>query len=223
MPGDYTYNTFKIADRVFPENVKLNINEYANNENYANQVKDLIAHGCRIDNLGSQMHLFKPQQCLDIADGKLIESPGQVWKKMQILSQAGLPIHLSEITITSPGNDERGRQIQAIIARNLYRLWFSIKHMMGITWWNVVDDCGAPGEPTISGLFTRNMEPKPSFYALDELINHEWKTNLIVKAGIDGIVRFRGFKGNYRLSWKDKSGKEQQREFYLKQDGDGLR
>jgi hypothetical protein len=66
------------------------------------------------------------------------------------------------------------------------------------------------------------MEPKPSFYALDQLINHEWKTNLSVKTGENGTVKFRGFKGRYRLSWKDKSGKEQQAEFYLKQDGDGL-
>ena len=34
-------------------------------------------------------------------------------------------------------------------------------------------------------------------------------------------VNFRGFKGFYRVSWKDKSGKEQHAEFYLKQDGDG--
>ena len=61
-------------------------------------------------------------------------------------------LHLSEITITSPGNDTKGQQIQAVIAQNLYRLWFSCKNMMGITWWNIVDDCGAPGEPSVSGL-----------------------------------------------------------------------
>lgn len=222
MPGDYTYETFKLADKLFPKSVKLNINDYANNENYANQVKDLLAQGCRIDIMGSQMHLFNPQQCLDIAEGKLIESPQQVWDKMETISKAGLPIHLSEITITSPGSDDRGLNIQAVIARNLYRLWFSIKPMMGITWWNVVDDCGAPGEPSVSGLFTRNMEPKPSFYALDNLINHEWKTNLTIKADENGNVKFRGFKGRYRVSWKDKSGKEQHAEFYLKRDGDGI-
>jgi len=222
MPGDYTYEAFKIADREFPKSVKLNINDYANNANYANQTKDLIGHGCRIDIMGSQMHLFNPQQCLDIADGKLIESPQQVWDKMETISKAGLPIHLSEITITSPGDDARGREIQAVIARNLYRLWFSIKPMMGITWWNVVDDCGAPGEPSVSGLFTRSMEPKPSFYALDKLINKEWKTNMTINAGENGKVQFRGFRGRYRVSWKDKSGKERQTEFYLKEDGDGF-
>ncbi len=222
MPGDYTYEAFKLADKVFPKSVKLNINDYANNENYANQVKDLLAHGCRIDIMGSQMHLFDPKQCLDIADGKDIQTPDQVWKRMETIGKAGLPIHLSEITVTSPGDDQRGREIQAVIARNLYRLWFSIKPMMGITWWNVVDDCGAPGESSVSGLFTRNMEPKPSYFALDQLINHEWKTNTTVKPDENGNVKFRGFKGRYRLSWKDKSGKEQQVEFYLKTDGDGF-
>ena len=221
MPGDYTYNAFKTADRVFPKNVVLNINDYANNENYANQTKDLLANGCRIEIMGSQMHLFNPQLCLDIANGKPIESPQKVWDKMEVISKAGLPIHLSEITITSPGDDKRGREIQAIIARNLYRLWFSIEPMMGITWWNVVDDCGAPGEPTISGLFTRNMEPKPSFFALNKLINDEWKTQTTVIVEENGQAKFRGFKGNYRLSWKNSAGKEQTAEFYLKEDGDG--
>jgi GH35 family endo-1,4-beta-xylanase len=222
MPGDYAYWGFKQADRGLPKNVLLNINDYANNQAYADQVKDLMARGCRIDVMGSQMHLFKPRQCLDIAAGKPIETPEIVWKKMKTIGRAGLPIHLSEITITSPGDDPRGREIQAVIAGNLYRLWFSIKPMMGITWWNIVDDCGAPGEPTISGLFTRDMQPKPSFHALDRLINHAWKTRLALKAGPDGAVTFRGFRGRYRVSWTDATGKKQQAEFELKQDGDGL-
>ena len=80
--------------------------------------------------------------------------------------------------------------------------------MMGITWWNVVDDCGAPGEPSMSGLFTRGMNPKPAYYALNNLINKEWKTVLTQNASADGTVKFRGFKGKYRLSWKDKNGAE---------------
>ena len=222
MPGDYTYQALKTADQKFPRNVKININDYANNANYANQVKALRAKGCRIDIMGSQMHLFQPQQCLDIAAGKPIESPETVWKRMEIISQAGLPIHLSEITITAPGSDAHGQEIQAVVARNLYRLWFSVKPMMGITWWNVVDDCGAPGEPTTSGLFTRDMEPKPSFFALDKLINHEWKTRMTVKPDEDGKVVFRGFKGRYRVSWKDAAGVARSTEFHLSQDITGL-
>lgn len=87
---------------------------------------------------------------------------------------------------------------------------------MGITWWNLVDGCGAPGEPAISGIFTRNMEPKPAFYALNKLINEEWKTNLTLKPDKQGIIEFRGFRGLYRLSWTDNSGAEKTSEFYLK-------
>lgn len=219
MPGDYTYESFQLAQTLLPDSALLNINDYKNDQSYVDQVKDLVKRGCNIDVLGSQMHLFNPQQCLDIAAGKPIESPKKVWEKMATLSQAGLPIHLSEITITAPGDDERGRQIQAIVARNLYRLWFSIEKMMGITWWNIVDDCGAPGEPTTSGLFTRNMEPKPSYFALDRLINHEWKTNLQLQADGNSQIRFRGFKGKYRITWKDTDGEYHEKIVDLTQDG----
>ncbi|MDD4017164.1 MAG: endo-1,4-beta-xylanase [Kiritimatiellae bacterium] len=222
MPGDYTYEALRTADRLFPKSVKLNINDYLNNAAYTAQVKDLLDRGCRIDIMGSQMHLFDPQQCLDIAAGKPIESPDIVWKRMETLAQAGLPLHLSEITITAPNNDERGQAIQATIARNLYRLWFSVKPMMGITWWNVVDDCGAPGEPSVSGIFSRDMEPKPAFHALDRLINGEWKTRLTVKAGEDGSVNFRGFKGRYRVTYTGTTGVAKSVEFQLAKDGDGL-
>ena len=222
MPGDYAYETFKLANQLFPAHVLMNINDYLTNGSYADEVTDLVKRGCRIDVVGSQMHLFDPRLCLDIAEGKPIRTPEQVWNEMRILSKPGLPIHLSEITITSPGDDARGRAIQAIIARNLYRLWFSIERMMGITWWNIVDGCGAPGEPSVSGLFTRDMEPKPSFFALDKLINEEWKTRETVTVGDDGTARFRGFKGRYNVSWKDETGEEQHATFYLKNDGDGL-
>jgi GH35 family endo-1,4-beta-xylanase len=226
MPGDYTYRTFKMADQLFPKSVLLNINDYANDARYLNQVADLRSRGCRIDIMGSQMHLFNPKLCLDLAEGKHIgmpiNSPQEVRATMAVLAKAGLPIHLSEITITSPGSDDRGGEIQAVIAHNLYRVWFSIKPMMGITWWNTVDDCGAPGEPTISGIFTREMQPKPAFFALNKLINDEWKTRVTVKAAKDGSVKFRGFKGKYRATYTDASGKTKTVNFHLSKDGDGV-
>lgn len=95
--------------------------------------------------------------------------------------------------------------VQAIIMWNLYRAWFSVENMTGITWWNVVDNCGAPGEPSISGLFTRDMRPKTVYYAMNELINRQWRTHLTVKAE-NGKVNFRGFRGKYRLTWKTPDG-----------------
>ncbi len=216
MPGDYTYRAFKLADSMLPKSARLNINDYNLGQCYVDQIADLRARGCKIDIMGAQMHRFNPQQCLDIADGVTDDlSPASEWEKMARLSQANLPIHLSEITITAPNNDARGQEIQATIARNLYRLWFSTKNMMGITWWNVVDDCGAPGEPSVSGLFSRDMQPKPAYEALDGLINGEWKTKAEATAGADGSIAFRGFRGLYRLSWTGADGSPAETTFNL--------
>jgi endo-1,4-beta-xylanase len=77
---------------------------------------------------------------------------------------------------------------------------------LAITWWNMVDGGAAQGEPSFSGLYDREMNPKPAYDALDRLINHEWKTRLTVKAEAGKPVAFRGFKGRYRVTYTDASG-----------------
>jgi hypothetical protein len=57
---------------------------------------------------------------------------------------------------------------------------------------------------------------------MNKLINDERKTRLTLKAGADGKVAYRGFKGTYRVSWKDAAGTEKQAEFRLAKDGDGI-
>ena len=205
--GDLCYNAFKTAQEVLPKTAWLNINDYSMTENYVAQIKDLESNGCRIDVVGSQMHLFNPKESANIAAGNGPEhlTPDGVTARFAMLSKAGRPIHLSEITITAPDNSPNGQMIQAIIIRNLYRAWFAVEKMNGITWWNVVDNCGAPGEPSISGIFTRDMQPKAAYFAMDDLINREWKTRTTVAAK-DGKVSFRGFRGKYCLSWTGADG-----------------
>lgn len=222
MPADYTFHSFKKAEQVFPKDVKLNINDWKLNQNYLDQINDLIAKGSKIDIVGLQNHMFDPKRGEEIAAGKEFETPKMVWAKIGLFEKVNKPIHISEVTLTAPSEDARGQAIQAVVAYNLYRLWFSIDKMMGITWWNLVDDCGAPGEPTTSGIFTRNMIPKTAYYALNNLINHQWKTNLTIKADSSKPVNFRGFKGKYRITWKDKSGNSREAIFELKKDGDGF-
>src|SRR5690606_35060935 len=57
MPGDYTYEAFRLAQTLLPESALLNINDYKNDQSYVDQVKDLQQRGCNIDVMGSQMHL----------------------------------------------------------------------------------------------------------------------------------------------------------------------
>ena len=216
MQGDYAFHAFNIAQKRLPENTLFNINDYKTDKDYTAQIKDLQKRGARIDIAGMQMHLFNPKESANIAAGKKIQTPDRVFGSMDTVAKTGLPIHMSEITVTAPGTSKRDWDVQAVIAQNLYRAWFSHPNAMGITWWNVVDDCGAPGEPSYSGIFTRDMQPKSAFYALDNLINKEWKTNLTVKPDAGGKISFRGFRGTYKISWKDKYGRDRQMLYHLK-------
>ena len=57
------------------------------------------------------------------------------------------------------------------------------------------------------------MTPKLSYFALDDLINREWRTNLSLKADANGAVSFRGFRGTYRAEWQDNAGNRQSKTF----------
>ena len=214
MPANYAYEALVLARKYMRPGAWLNVNEY-NMDAFPGQIADLERNGATFDVVGSQMHLFNPAESKRIAAGEFTKetfrkvSPEGICKTMEKVSKAsaGRPIHLSEITITAPDNSPEGQMVQAIIMRNCYRAWFAVEKMNGITWWNVVDNCGAPGEPSISGIFTRDMQPKAAYFAMDDLINREWKTKTTAKAS-GGKVAFRGFKGRYRLSWKDAEGKD---------------
>lgn len=212
MPDDYVYKSFKWAMEYFPPGVQLNINDIdltwdlTYMRRYVEIVRNLIDRGIRIDNVGAEIHLLDPIVPPMIARGDSILTPDQIKDNIRCLKEAERPVQVSEVTICSPDDTHRGKLTQAIIARNLYRLWFSLEGVTGITWWNVADGGGANGEPSYSGIYDMKMDKKPAYYALDEMINHEWKTNLTIKADRHGEVRFRGFKGEYKISWKDKKG-----------------
>ncbi|MDO4575995.1 MAG: endo-1,4-beta-xylanase [Planctomycetia bacterium] len=207
MPEDYTFRMFQEAAKDFPASVKLNIND-SWRAVYPPFIQDLVTRGAKIDVVGLQMHIFGSQAMRDVCEGKDVFPNNTSWKPRDViqylteLDKFGKPIHISEITIPAPGDDERANAMQARLTRDMYRLWFSWPSVYRITWWNVVDDCGASGEPLKSGLFTRQMEPKPVYRELERLIHHEWKTSLRHISSSDEVrFTFRGFKGRYRITW----------------------
>ena len=211
MPGDYPLHALLDAKEAFPAKANLAINDYNISPDFLAQVKDLDDEGAKIDIVGCQMHLFNTNDCMRLALGETgigwISTPADIRGRLDMMAKTGRPLHVSEVTITSPGADDRSRMIQAVLTRNIYRAWFSHPKTMGITWWNTVDGGGVKGEPLVSGLFTTDLKHKPAYDALDDLINREWKTKTTAKAA-GGKVSFRGFKGRYRLTWKDTEGKD---------------
>ena len=72
--------------------------------------------------------------------------------------------------------------------------------MAGVTWWNLADGTAYQNEnAALGGLLDKAMNPKPAYQALDQLINHQWKTNLTVETDAQGRAQFRGFYGQYAV------------------------
>ena len=221
MPGDYPLHALLDAKEAMKPDCDLCVNDFHVGEDLSTQIRQLEAEGARIDVVGMQMHIFNTNDCVRLAKGETninwVGTPKAMQDKMDAVATTGKAIHISEITITSPGADAASRQIQAILTRNTYRKWFSHRAVKAITWWNTVDGGGVYGEPLVSGLFTRDMRKKPAYEALDELINREWRTVCDVKVSDDArTVSFRGFRGRYRLSWKGADGKTVSRLVELK-------
>ncbi len=214
MPQDYTHKAFKFAEKAFPKNVKLAINEWNFNA-YAKQIKELLARGTKIGEIGLQRHLWNTNDMKPILEGKPEDSWGD-WsvenqrKFYKELEEFNLPIHISEVTIIPPEFTEKGYKAQATIARNYYKFWFSIKNIEAITYWRTIDRDAKfvknLDEPYAVGVLTYDCLKKPLYHAFDDLFNKEWKTNLRLKAPQDGVLKFRGFKGDYEIEYVDKSG-----------------
>jgi len=206
VPDDYLPWCFREAAKLFPKDVKLIYNDDLENhedpEKYAGFINDVKGKGIRIDGMGIQFHIFDLNIRNNFLDGNLYP-PDLLINFYDRMAKFGLPIYITEITIAGYG--ENGYTTQAKIVKNLYRLWFSIPNMAGITWWNLGDGTAYGKEnekenKALGGLLDKNMDPKPAYDVLDELINHEWKTNETITTGSDGKARFHGFYGKYKAT-----------------------
>lgn len=216
IPDDYTFRCHQWAAEAFPAGVKLELND-SWRPIYVPFAQSLIDRGAKIDVVGLQMHIFGADEARKISEGKPCIANGTDWspeaqfQMLWALDTLKRPIHISEITIPAPDDTPQGEEIQARMMRDNYRLWFSWPTVYRITYWNLVDHT-YHNENLASGLYTAGMRKKKAYHVLDDLINHQWKTRLTAKAGDDGTIRFRGFKGKYRLTWKDGNGKVQTKE-----------
>lgn len=205
MPPDYALKAFKTAQKYYPASTRLFINEVTTLswQNYHRDytpykllIENLKHKGARIGGIGLQFHFFSEPLHHDVAAGKAMR-PEDLFKALDLYGQFNLPLHVSEITIPTLPNTKEGLENQAKMTRNFYRLWFSHAAVEAIIWWNVADGTAVAGEDKWRGGFLDEaLQPKPSYHALNSLINQEWKTK--INTNVTGkSYSFRGFYGEY--------------------------
>lgn len=205
MRPSYAEDAFAWAEQYFPADTRFDINETTESwsnacPEYTGLIERLLEAGRRVGGIGLQFHLFADQDLYRTLAGETF-TPAALLGTLDHYARLKLPVHVSEITLTAPGNTPEGLEAQAVAARNFYRLWFSHAATEGITWWNLPDGGAAQGEDKVySGLLFEDMSPKPAYLALQDLIRREWRTRAEGVTDADGIFRFRGFHGSYLLS-----------------------
>ena len=200
------------------------LNHYQHNEpEYNKQIEYCIKNKVRFDAIGIQTHMHTPRRIL---------SEKQMWEFLEDYAKYKKPIHLSETTFLSSElfkdwrelqafetrieearkarrkeprrkSTPEGESLQAQYVRDFYTLAFSHPAVEAIVWWSVSDYGAWRG--SAAGLLDENMEPKPAYKALDELINHEWRTSKEAKVDNRGRMSFRGFHGDYTVTASHKA------------------
>jgi endo-1,4-beta-xylanase len=211
MPRDFDIRAFKLASELFPY-AHLILNDYHcffadYHRRYSAlylQALRLIEHGCRVDGIGMQYHLFTKKE--DLAGQTAVKMNAEyMLRMMDTYSQLDRDIHVSEITVPSYDGTPEMLEAQERITVALYKLWFSMKKVKSIVWWNMVDGYAFidPQRPWWNedyyggGLMMHDMTPKPAFKAVEHIINKEWRTNLTAETDEGGYLAFSGFHGEY--------------------------
>ncbi len=188
---DFIEWCFKLAEKYFPEN-QLVINEgnpmaFKNGKRAASQYYSYIEanmlKGARIDAIGMQFHMFGSR------DGEYeytrpYYDPRRLYKLMDMYSNFGKPLQITEVTIPAYSNDDEDEAIQAELMEILYSIWFSHPNMEQIIYWNLVDGyayvpdpdpekiAASQGDMTLGenifygGLLRFDLTPKPAYYTI---------------------------------------------------------
>ena len=218
--ADYVEWCFKLAEKYFPVN-QLVINEHTGavwadrcraTDKYYSYIEANMLKGARIDAIGMQYHMFFRQED-EYEQTRVYYNPVELYKHMDLYSNFGKPLQVTEVTVPAYSNDAEDEALQAEIIEKLYSIWFSHENVEQIIYWNMVDGYahvwdpsmikGSQGNMTLGenyyygGLIRFDLTPKPAYYTIKNLFEKKWHTEEHIISNADGKAKFKGFYGKY--------------------------
>jgi GH35 family endo-1,4-beta-xylanase len=221
---DYVEFCFKLAKKYFPNN-QLCINETTRRcwkdkcrptDKYYAYTEATMLKGARIDAIGMQYHLFNKRE-EEYQKTRYTLNPESLYKHMDLYSNFGKPLQITEVTVPAYSWESEDEEIQAEIIERLYSIWFSHPNVEQIVYWNLVDGyahlwdpdpikiAASQGDMTIGenyyygGLLRFDLSPKPAYYRIKELTKKRWHTEAELVTNESGEAELRGFYGDYEI------------------------
>jgi endo-1,4-beta-xylanase len=177
-------------------------------------IRELLRRNTPVKGIGIQAH--EPRQHWF--------SPVELYNTLDLYSEFGLPIHITEFIPQSSGKEITGwrsgiwtEDTQAEFAEQFYTLAFGHPSVASITWWGVSDrNIWLEG----GGLLDEDYNPKPVYNRLFKLIKEEWMTRgLTLETDINGKIEFRGFFGSYQVEVTGPDNSKKIFRIHLKENG----
>ncbi len=225
--------SFETARRFFPEN-ELIINDTGalwqnfryNRSEYYMQIERALRKGAPIDTIGMQNHIMTTPET-EASRVDTMYNPRHIWRVLDQYADFGLPVQLTEISISAGTDDSEGEELQAQLLYNLYRTWFAHPAVKGAIYWNLPDGYAYVNTFNPSwdenvfhaGLIRHDLSEKPAYRTLVDLFQKEWHTEAETGTGDDGTAAFRGFYGDYDVTLILPDGRRLQKALSLRTDG----
>jgi endo-1,4-beta-xylanase len=185
---------------------RLVLNDFDLSEDYERLIEECLDAGIAVDAIGLQTHMHQG-----------FRGEEQIWSILERFARFGLPLQLTETTLLSgelmpadivdlndyvvdswPSTPEgEARQADELVRH--YRTVVAHPAVESLTYWGLTDEGAWLGAP--SGLLRANGTAKPSYAALRDLVRGEWwHAPRALRPEADGMVRVRGFAGDYRVT-----------------------
>ncbi|OGV58348.1 MAG: hypothetical protein A2X45_23050 [Lentisphaerae bacterium GWF2_50_93] len=212
MPDGHVELAFKIAAHYLPPTSTLTYNDYAcwdwlhgDYTPFYMLGRHLKGSNVNLGGLGLQYHMFGRPGKEMLAQTQTQLNARHILACLDQYAKIGVPLNISELTLTAHKDLGDGQAFQCEMADRLYRLWFSHPATNGIIWWNLIDDTAYVNPDNSSqeenqykgGLLNNDLTPKPAYNALCRLIREEWSTHATLEYEKGGYNRFNGFYGEY--------------------------
>ncbi|MEI6877396.1 MAG: endo-1,4-beta-xylanase, partial [Spirochaetota bacterium] len=128
--------------------------------------------------------------------------PREMYEILDAFQKEGVRVHVTEFSLPIPspilGPSRRGTwtpALQAEFYRWFFTVLFSHPAVDSVNLWGIGPEVWQKG----SGLLDEKYQPKPNFFALQDLTQREFLTRLDGRLSPEGTLAFRAFHGEYEI------------------------